>query len=814
MLHPVKTKHSRKPLTTDALYRTCDPKFIPFENTQSVADGNEIIGQVRALDAIAFGTRIRQPGYNIFVLGENGSGRHTAVQRILNGEAAATPVPQDCCYVHNFHDANQPKLLLLPPGRGVIFLNGMQQLVSELPKAITAGFESEEHRQAIDAINQEFSQREENALSALGRESSEQGIALLRTPQGFFFSPIKGESTLTAEEFEKLPDDEKNRLEKLMEECTEKLQKLMHNFPRWRRERQAKLREAVQKTLRNAVSHLVDELREKFSDLPNVIEYLDAVLADLIESGEALREQPRSENDLSTLLMGEGTPIMRYHVNLLIDHAASRHAPVVYEDNPTFQNLVGRVDYLAQLGMMITNLKLIKPGALHRANGGFLIIDAVKVLTQPYAWEALKRALRAKQIKIEALSQMYGFGNSLPLEPEPVPLSTKVVMVGERQHYYLLRELDPEFSELFAVAADFSDDIVREDKNIPEYARFISSLAQHAQLRPFDRGAIARLVEEGSRFAADAGKLSLSSRSMLLLMQEAEHIAEVEGESAVGAIHIRKALEAGRGRAGRIPEAIRDSMVRNIHFVSLDETCVGQINALVVIELGDRMFGHPVRVTATTRIGDGKVIDIERETELGGPIHSKGVLILSSYLAARYSPDMPLSFNASLVFEQSYGPVEGDSASLAELCALLSALSGVAIEQRFAITGSVNQHGEVQPIGGVNEKIEGFFDVCYARGLTGKQAVIIPESNVQHLMLREDIVEACAKNKFAVYAVKTVDDAISLLTGREAGEPDAPGKKGAENLNFLVARRLAQLTAIRRAESQPPGKKNKASKRR
>lgn len=798
-----------QPLPGSSLYRKCDPALIPFENTAEVPASNEIIGQKRALDAISFGTRIDRDGYNIFVLGENGSGRHTAAARILADHAVANPVPSDCCYVHNFSDANQPKLLLLPPGRGVQFRNGMQQLVSELPKAITSGFESDEHRRAVDAINQEFSQREENALSELGKEFSDQGVALLRTPQGFFFSPIKDDNALTPEEFEKLPESEKDRLEKLMQQGTDKLHLLMHNFPRWRRERQTKLKEAVQKTLRLAVSHLIDEVHEKFSDLPNVITYLDAVLADLIETGEALREQPRSENDLSTLLMGEGTPIMRYHVNLLIDHSAAKSAPVIYEDNPAFQNLVGRVDYLAQLGMMITNLKLIKPGALHKANGGYLILDAVKVLTQPYAWEALKRALRANQIRIESLSQMYGFGNSLPLEPEPVPLSAKVVMVGERMHYYLLREADPEFAELFKVAADFDDDMDRDDANVAHYSRFIASLAQGAKLKPFDRGAVARLVEEGSRIAADSGKMSLSARRMVDLMQEAEHFALGAGKSEVSAEYISEALEAQLSRTGRIPEEIRDQMMRNLLFITLDERKIGQVNALVIIEIGDRMFGHPVRVTATARLGEGQVVDIERETELGGSIHSKGVLILSAFLASRYSRDIPLSLNASLVFEQSYGPVEGDSASLAELCALLSALSEVPIQQNLAITGSVNQHGEVQPIGGVNEKIEGFFDICFARGLTGRQGVIIPDANVQHLMLREDIVKACAEKKFAIYAVNAVDDAIELLTGRPAGATDLAGKKGVENVNYLVARRLAELSQLRRSFKNAKKKKKK-----
>ncbi|MFZ5630212.1 MAG: Lon protease family protein [Spirochaetota bacterium] len=798
------------PLTASSLYRKCDPQLIPFANTGEVTVSNEIFGQKRALDAIEFGTSIDRAGYNIFVLGENGSGRHSAVQRILVERARLNASPQDVCYVHNFADANQPKLLLLPAGRGVEFRNGMQQFVSELPKAITAAFESEEHRRELEAIIEEFRQREEDALTALGKETSEQGIALLRTQQGFLFSPIKGDNTLTAEEFEKLPEEERDRLEKLMQQGTEKLHELMHKFPRWRREQQARLKEVARKTMSYAVSHLVEELRDKFHDLPDVLSYLDAVLKDLIETGEALREQPKSEGDLSSLIIGESTPIMRYHVNLLIDHSSTQGSPVIYEDNPTLQNLMGRVDYLAQFGMMITNLTLIKPGSLHKANGGYLILDAVKLLTQPFSWDSLKRALRSNQIRIESLSQMYGFANSVALEPEPVPLHLKVILIGERMHYYLLRELDPEFAELFKVAADFDDEIDRDNGNAGTYARFLASLAQGNKLRPFDRGAVARLVEESARIAGDSGKLSISARKMLDVMQEAEHSAAAAGKAMVTADDVRLALEAQLNRAARIRETIKDQIMRNLIFITLDEKRIGQVNALVIIEIGDRMFGHPVRVTATARLGDGQVIDIERETDLGGSIHSKGVLILSAFLASRYSRDIPLSLTASLVFEQSYGPVEGDSASLAELCALLSALSEVPILQNLAITGSVNQHGEVQPIGGVNEKIEGFFDICKARGLTGKQGVIIPQANVQHLMLREDIVRACAEKRFAVFAVKTVDEAIELLTGRTSGDVATPGKKGQENVNYLVARRLSELSQLRRHfKAGKPGKKKK-----
>jgi predicted ATP-dependent protease len=449
------------------------------------------------------------------------------------------------------------------------------------------------------------------------------------------------------------------------------------------------------------------------------------------------------------------------------------------------------------MGTLLTNFTLIKAGALHRANGGYLMLDAAKLLTQPYAYEGLKRILKAACIRIESLGQMIGLISTLSLEPVPIPLDLKVVLFGERLLYYLLREYDPEFDELFKVAVDFDNSLDRSDDNTRLFARMIGRLARSSGLQPFSREAVARLIEETARMAEDAERLSASTRRISDLMREADHLARGAGREQVGPEDVDAALDGRRHRSGRLREALQREVLRETLLIATSGSQVGQINGLSVIDLGDTRFAHPVRITATARLGDGEVIDIERETDLGGPLHSKGVLILTSFLAARYSRGMPLSLTASLVFEQSYGAVEGDSASLGELCALLSALAAVPIRQSLAVTGSVNQYGRVQAIGGVNEKIEGFFDICRARGLDGSHGVLVPDSNVKHLMLRRDVVDACATGKFAVYAVSTVDEAIERLTGVPAGLPDEDGAVPEGSINYLVAAQLAEMSLVR-----------------
>jgi predicted ATP-dependent protease len=786
-----------KPIEAQALYRPCDRALLDFETTDQLPPLDDIFGQRRAVEAVRFAIDIARPGYNLFVLGEPGSNRHETVRRLLQAKAASLPAPDDCCYVNNFADAQSPRVLTLPAGRGAELRRDMQKLIEELEPAIAAAFDSEDFRTHAEAIQNELKQRETGALNELGDQSRMQGIALVRTAQGFAFAPLAGEEPMTPDAFAALPDDEKLRLGHLIEEFGERLQKLMHQFPRWRRDMQGRLKQLGRDTMSLAIGHLIDELKERYAGLANVLSFLDEVLADIVEYGESLREQRGDSEGFE--LSGDGISVQRYHANLLVDQGGSQAAPIIVEDNPTFPNLLGRVDHIAHMGTLVTNFTLIRAGALHRANGGFLLLDADKVLRQPFAWEALKRTLKAGEIRIESLDRALGFTSSLPLLPAPIALSCKVVLFGEPLLYYLLKEYDPEFGELFRVAADFETDVDRSDDNTRQLARRIADLCRRDGLRPFARAAVARVIEHSARLVGDAQRLSTNTRQIVNLLHEAEHCAQRAGRAVVGTEDVEAALDARVRRHDRLREHYQKAILENTLMITSSGGHVGQINGLAVIDLGDFRFAHPVRITATVRVGEGDVIDIERETEMGGPIHSKGVMILSSFLATRYSSQTPLSLSGSLVFEQSYGPVEGDSASLAELCALLSALSGAPIDQSLAITGSVNQFGMVQAIGGVNEKIEGFFDICCLRGLTGRQGVLIPEANLKHLMLRRDVVAAAAEGKFRIHAVATVEQAIELLTGIAAGEPDDEGVVPEGSINYLVATRMAEMSQARQS---------------
>lgn len=798
------TKSFATPLDASQLYTPCDLADLNFRSTADLPDLDGEFGQDRAADAIRFGLAVERPGYNLFVLGDHGGGRHWLVNRLLGEDAGKSAIPNDWVYVNNFAEPRKPNAMSLPAGRGSNLRNDMQKLVAELGPAISSAFESDQYRQQVDAIQEELKKKQENALQGLSEEATKNNIVLLRTPHGFTFAPVLNGEPLSPDEFAKLPQREQKRLSEKVAELGEQLKQIMQQAPRWHRETMTRINELSRETLSLAVGHLIEELKGKYKDLPEVLEFLDAVLADIIESGQQLREQPHQESDPDTLSMTGMISLQRYLVNLFVDNSELKGAPIIYEDNPTHHYLVGRVDQIAQMGTLVTNFLLIKAGALHRANGGYLILDAAKVLTQPYAWEGLKRALRAHKIQIESLGQVYGLINTLTLEPEPIPIKLKVVLIGERLLYYLLSQYDPDFQELFKVAADFENDVPRNNGNTQLYARLIATLGRVNKVFPLDRDAVARVIEHAARLADDSQKLTTHVRKITDLLREAEHFARRGSRDVISRADVEEALQAQTYRSDRIKRRTQQAILEDVLLIDTTDARVGQINGLAAATLGEATFAHPVRITATVRLGEGDVIDIEREVELGGAIHSKGVMILSSFLGARYSRGMPLSLNASLVFEQSYGPVEGDSASLAELCTLLSVLGNVPIKQSLAVTGSINQLGQVQAIGAVNHKIEGFFDICKARGLTGDQGVLIPQANIRHLMLREDIVEAAKAGQFHIYAVSDVDEAIELLTGMPAGAPDEEGNIPEGSINYLVASQIAEMTAQRQSFNRPP----------
>lgn len=799
-----------KPLPPESLYRRCDAAQFAFDTTAELEEFPEILGQERAVEAVRFGVGIRREGYNLYALGPAGIGKHSFIRRFLQDRAATERQPADWCYVNNFERPYKPRALKLPPGRAAKLRADMNQLVDELRAAIPAAFESDEYRSRAESIDREFHERQERAVGELGKDAAGQGIALLHTPTGFSFAPMKNGEVISPDEYSKLSKEEQQRLVEAMGALEVRLQKILRQIPKWRKEAREKLKQLHQEFTMFAVGHLIDDLKAQHSELSDVLSYLDAVQDDVLASIDQFRRPAEAAAAPFGAASEEGGSFFRrYQVNVLVGNGADGGAPVIYEDNPSYQGLVGRTEHVSQYGALVTDFTLIKPGALHRANGGYLLLDVLKLLSQPFAWEGLKRALNSREIRIESLGQMLSLISTVSLEPEPIPLDVKVILFGDRLFYYLLTAYDPEFSELFKVAADFEEEVDRSDSNHALYARVIGTLARKEELLPLDRGAVARVIEHSARLVGDAEKLSTHMRSVGDLLREADHWAREAGRQVVGGEDIQCAIDTRIRRADRIKQRVHEAILRGTVLIDTSGARIGQVNGLSVFELGHYAFAQPTRITATTRFGDGKVIDIEREVNLSGAIHSKGVMILSSFLAERYAKNRPMSLSASLVFEQTYGGVEGDSASVAELCALLSSLSGVPIRQSLAVTGSVNQYGQVQAIGAVNEKIEGFFDICNVRGLTGEHGVLVPASNVKHLMLRQDIVRAAEAGKFHIYPVETVDEAIELLTGVPAGDPTPVSVVPERTINYKVMARLAELsTVIAKRARKERGKNN------
>jgi len=797
----------KRQLETSELYQRCDPALFDFETTADLEELGEVIGQPRAVEALHFGMGIGTDGYNIYAMGPTGTRKRELVRELFQRRAKSERVPNDWCYVNNFDQPAKPRAIGLPPGMGTEFRNDMEHATEELSTAMSAAFESEEYQTRQQSIAEEFQERQSEALEGLRERVEKDDLALIRTPGGFVFAPVHDGNVLSPEEIQQLSEERRRALERKVEDYEQDLQRIFRQVPTWQRERREQLNKLNREMAEFAVGGIIDELKEKYAGFPDVLDYLQAVQKDVIENAQAFmpseQQQQQMPGFLQMLAGGAGAqdqqPILRrYRVNLVVEHGDDQGAPVIYEDNPSYQNLIGRVEHQAQMGALITDFNLIKGGALHEANGGYLILDVQKVLTEPYAWEGLKRALQSKDLRIESLGQRLSLISTVSLEPEPIPLNVRVALVGDERLYYLLWQLDPDFRELFKVAADFAGEMDRTDQSQRQYAQLIAGLVRQHDLRPLDRTGVARVIEQSARMVGDTAKLSTQVRSVADLLQEASYWAGEADADVVSADHVQKAIDAQIFRADRIRERMQEQVLRETILISTEGTEVGQVNGLSVISLGNFWFGRPTRITAQTRLGSGQVVDIEREVELGGPLHSKGVLILSGFMGARYAEDTPLSLSASLVFEQSYGGVDGDSASSAELYALLSAISEVPIKQSYAVTGSVNQHGRVQAIGGVNVKIEGFFDVCKARGLTGEQGVLIPSSNVKHLMLRQDVRDAVDAGEFHIYAVDTIDQGIEILTGMPAGEPDEEGSYPEGTVNYRVKQRLAELAEKRR----------------
>ncbi len=783
-----------KPLNPEQLYSACDLSHLKFTSTNELQAFEGIFGQARAVEALEFGVGIKQDGYNLFVLGPTGVGKHSLIRHYLEQQSKQAATPYDWVYVANFNDAQKPRAIELPAGRGSELKQDMQQLIEDLRSAIPGAFDTEQYQHRHQKLQDDLQEKTRQAFEQLTEEALTHNVIVLRGEEQITFVPARDGKPMTQEEYDALDDKERDRLDAVIKQLEENLRQFFKQRQQWQAELRENLRTLNREVGMFAVGHLIEELRYKYAEVEEVAEYLDEVQEDVIEHLHVFFP----ERPASILERTREEPYFRnYQVNVLVTNAPDSGAPVVFEDAPRYQNLVGRIEHISQMGTLVTDYMLIKPGALHKANGGYLIVDALKLLQQPYAWEGLKRALSAKCIKVQSLGEIYSLISTVSLEPEEIPLDIKVVLVGERLLYYLLTAYDSEFSELFKVGADFEDTIDRNEEHYQLYAQLIATLVERNELLPLERPAVERVIEHSSRMAEDVEKLSMHMLSVADLLREADYWARQDGAELVSRQAVQTAIDKQIYRADRVRQRYLEEFRRGTLLLDTAGETIGQVNGLVVVQLNNIAFGHPSRITATARLGEGEVVDIEREVELGGAIHSKGVFILTAFLAARYAHDKPLSLAATLVFEQSYSGVEGDSASVGELCALLSALAQAPIRQNLAITGSVNQRGEVQPIGGVNEKIEGFFDVCREKGMSGDQGVIIPQSNTSHLMLRQDVVEAVRNGEFQIYPVATVDEAISLLTGLEAGEVDDKGEFPVDTLNGRVDARLRYFADLR-----------------
>jgi lon-related putative ATP-dependent protease len=785
-------------LKPDQMYRKCDPQSLGFITTVDIDQEVNLVGQERVSDAIDFGMNISHPGYNIFVLGPTGMDKRKIVREFFENKAKSDPTPSDWIYVHNFDFPDQPHAIELPPGLGTGYQQDIDTLIDEMQTALSAAFQSEEYQNRRQAIFEFFKDKQAELFSELQEKAKQKGLTMLKTPSGIAFAPRDEEGILSPEEVNKLNDEEREIIKNAIEDLQENLQKILQQVPLWQRDAKQEIKELNKEMANFAIGGLINELIEKYQAHEKVIEHIVQIQNQIIENADDYLPDDSQEvtNFLQALSQQRdrtSARMDRFKVNVVIDNGNRDGAPVIFENNPTFTNLIGRFDHYAHMGTLMTDFRMIKPGALHRSNGGYLILDALKILSQPFSWEALKRSLQSREVEIESFGQALSMISTVSLKPEPIPLSLKIALVGDRLLYYLLVQYDPEFSEFFKVEADFESEIEWNVTHQDLYSKLIATVIRREKIKPFNREAVARVIEESARQASDSERLNTRMQDLNEVIIEADYWAAQHKRDIVSDEDVQQAIDEKIRRGDRLRDKVQESILRNINVISTDGEKIGQINGLSIYALGSFMFGKPTRITAQISLGKGQVIDIEREVDMGGPIHSKGVLILAGFLKGRYAQNIPLSLSASLVFEQSYGGVDGDSASSTELYALLSAIAEVPLKQNLAVTGAINQHGDVQAIGGVNQKIEGFYDICKKRGLTGDQGVLIPKANIKHLMLRKEVIDSVTAGEFHIYPVEHVDKGIEILTGVEAGKKQEDGTYPKDTINAMVKDRLERM---------------------
>ncbi len=781
-------------LTAKEVRRVCDPNTLGFESTEGLKPVQTIIGQSRALEALKFGLGIQNSGFNIYAAGLPGTGKMTAIGAFLELLAREKDIPPDWCYVHNFKDSYQPKALKLKAGTASQFQKDMKKFIETAQTDIRKAFESEDYIKRRDAIAHAFNEKRDAILNQLNQMAHDKGFAIQTSPMGLLLVPIVDGKPLTEQDMLALNPKEKERLGKLREEVQEQIKDAMAQMRNWDKEGAEQVEKMDEEVVQFVLGARIEELTKMYGqDNPDIAEYLKAIQADVIENKNLFRAPPEADMANPFARMALTQAFRKYEVNVLVDNSHLKGAPVVIETNPTFNNLMGRLEKEAYFGAISGDFTMIRPGSLHKANGGYLAVRIDDIMRNLMSWDSLKRSLREKKIIIEDLAERFGFISMKSILPEPIPLNIKVVVIGENLYYHMLYSLDREFAELFKVKADFDSRMDLNAENLKQYTSTLCAVCGKESLRHLDKAAVAKIIEHSSRLAEDQKKLSTRFAEIADIIREASFWAGLEGKSLIGDPHVSKAIEQKEYRSNLIHERIKEMIERGVLKIDTDGEAVGQLNGLSIIALGDIDFGRPSRITASIAAGREGLMDIEREAKLGGPIHTKGVLILSGLMAERYAASAPLSLSARLVFEQSYEEVEGDSASSAEFYVILSALADAPIKQGIAVTGSIDQKGDVQAIGGVNHKIEGFYEVCKAKGLTGKQGVIIPESNAGNLMLKEEVVEAIKNGKFTVYSVKNVDEGIQILTGIKAGKKLKSGKFEKGSINGRVQERLEKL---------------------
>lgn len=736
-------------------------EMFDFNTTEEIEPlKSGIIGQDRVAKAATFGLRVKSPGYNLFFVGLSGTGRTTYARKIAQEVALTEPTPPDWCYVYNFKNPTRPIALSFPAGKGKEFVKDIEELLEELKIRIPKAFEGEEFESKKRAVFKELQERISELMEALNREAELLGFSLKRTPTGFINVPLIDGREMTQEEFNALSPEKKRELEIRSLELHERTMQVMREVQRLERDARDRIKRLEKELCVFVIGGLFKDLKEKYVELTKVVAFLEDMMEDVVDHLHDFLVQEEGEGQKKT-----HPSFDRYKVNLLVDNSRLEGAPVIFETNPTYYNLVGRLEYEQRMGFLFTDFTKIKAGAIHRANGGYLILNALDVLRNFGAWDALKRVLKTGEVRIENIGEHVGLIPISGLVPEPIPVRIKVLLIGSPIVYYLLLAFDEDFKKLFKIKVDFDVEMERTPENIREVCSFISSYCREEGLLHCDKSALSALIDYSSELAEDQMKLSTRFSDLLTVLIEADAWARIENSPYISEKHVKRAINEKRYRENRYEEKLKELFARDQIIVETDGERVGQINGLAILNVGDYYFGKPSRITATVHLGQRGVINIERESRMSGKIHDKGVMILSNYMASRYAKDFPLTLSASICFEQLYEGVEGDSASAAELYALLSAISGIPLRQDIAITGSVDQMGNIQPIGGVNKKIEGFFDFCKIKGLTGRQGVIIPYRNKENLMLREEVVEAVREGKFHIYAIRTIDEGLEILTG-------------------------------------------------